>query len=424
MTGLYRKALSFRKPAVQPDRASDRAAADADDGISAEERAQIAGRIDAILAESHIPVSPQALSYTPKRRGALLPIVSNIVILAVFGCAGLIIYRLLNHQEQYIATGQAVVQGAENQLIAAMKREAQKQLQSKDQAILDAQSKLQSLSQEEQRIRSESQSAVKAREQQLMAEYDRKLAQEKDTLEKQGLSAGARSARLRAFETARRQEIDLQLAEARRQAEQDLAARQKSIAVLVSQYQGDLETARQQREQIQSSLAQSGPAQTAATAAAAASQGEAPAAAGAAAFSNAALPGAEAPAAAAATQDLARLGEQKEKEQLILDQMLAGYSRVEAALQRKDYAEAQNGLDSLRAMVQDPSVMLLPSIQKRSPVELFLINSLSDLVASRRTALVAQAAPPAASPAAHRRPLLRRFPRTPRPLRRPTGSFT
>ncbi|HUJ75274.1 MAG TPA: hypothetical protein VL359_10465, partial [bacterium] len=385
VTGLYRKALSFRKPGVQPGPGT--AEAGSEDGISADERAQIAGHIDSMLTESRIQVTPQTLSYTPKRRGAVLPIVSNIAILAVFALAGFVIFRLLNHQEQSIASGQAAVQGTENQLFAAMKRQAQQQLASRDQAILDAQAKLQSLSQEQARIRSESDAAVKAREQQIQADYDQRLTAEKDRLEKQGLSAAAQARQLQAYETARRQELERQLAAAHQQAEADAAARQKSIAVLVSQTQGNLDAARKEREQIQSTLDKPVPATTAAAAVPA---GSTPATG---------TPVVAAPDAAA-SQDLARLRQQREKEQLVLDQILAGYSRVQAALQNKNYPEAQNGLDSLRTLVQDPSLESLPSVQKRAPVELFLINSLSDLVASRRSAITSQASPPVSADAA------------------------
>jgi hypothetical protein len=370
VTGLYRKALGFHKVALQQDRTSDEAPANAEDGISAEERAKIAGRIEGILAENRIKISPQALAYTPKRRGALLPVISNISILTVFALAGFVIFRLLNHQEQFIASGQAAVQGAENQLIAAMKEEADRQLRSRDQAILDAQAKLQSLSQEKAQLRTQTDSALKAKEQQLTAEFDRKLAEEKDRLDKQGLAADLQAQRLRDFEAARREEIDRQLATARRQAETDLAVRQKSITVLASQYQNDLDSARQQREQVQNDFTQ----RQQDVRAQAQTQQAAPQTA----------PGAE--------EDLARLRAQREKEQLILDQLLAGYSRVNAALQRKDYAEAQNGLDSLRKFLQDPSIASLPTILKRSSVEMFLIDSLSDLIASRKNAASADAA--------------------------------
>ena len=371
MRGLYRKALTFRELSLERDRASSEASNGHGDGISDEERAQIQSKIDGILSENRIQVSPQVLSYTPRRHGALLPVITNIAVFAAFALAGIVIFRLLNHQEQYIATGQANVQGAENKLIAAMRQEAERQLRERDRAILDAQQKLQALPQEEQRLREQSESALKAREQALSAQFDQRLAQEKDRLAKLGISPAAQTERLRAFEVARRREADRQVAVARQQAEADLAARQKSLAVLASQLQNELIGAQQNREQTQKDITEKE----------ASLRGQYAASLQSAQTEN-----------AAAAAELARLRVQREKEQLVQDQILAGYSRVSDALQKQDYIEAQKGLDSLRAYLTDPSMAALPTIQKRSSVELFLIDSLSALIRARRYAASADAA--------------------------------
>ena len=128
LAGLYRKALTFHNLALQDSEGAVETPGKQDDGISAEERAKISSHIEDMLAESRVQVSPQALAYTPKRRGALLPIISNVAVFAIFILVGLVIFRLLNHQEKFIASGQAVVQGAENKLIAEIKKETDQQL--------------------------------------------------------------------------------------------------------------------------------------------------------------------------------------------------------------------------------------------------------------------------------------------------------
>ncbi|MGO9412523.1 MAG: hypothetical protein ACLQCB_17450 [Spirochaetia bacterium] len=367
--GLYRKALTFHdiNPTVPETSAGSHGGNG--DGISAEERAKISSHIEDLLAGNRKQISPQALEYSAKRRGAMLPIISNVVIFVVFVVVGFVIFLLLNHQEKFIATGQATVLGAENKLIAAMKKQTEAELAGKDEAILDAQKKLQGLSQEQQRLRDQADSAVKAKEQALRADFETRLSAEKARLERQGLSAAAQSRELRDFQAARQREIEAQLAAARRQADVELSARQKSLAVLASQYQNDLDAARQQRLQMQAESAQKE-----ASLRSQASQG---------------LPAAQ--SGVAAQEELARLQAQREKDQLVLDQLLAGYSRVNAALQGQDLAAAQKGLDSLRAYLNDPSVATLPTIQKRRGVEIFLIDSLDDLVRSRRSSASPQA---------------------------------
>jgi hypothetical protein len=367
--GLYRKALTFHDINLQVPETSAGSHGGNGDGISAEERAKISGHIEDLLAENRKQIPPQALEYSAKRRGAVLPIMSNVVIFTVFLLVGFVIFRLLNHQEQFIATGQATVLGAENKLIAAMKKQTEAELAGKDQAILDAQKKLQGLSEEQRRLRDQSDSAVKAKEKALQADFDTRLSAEKARLERQGLSAAAQQKQLQDFQLARQREMDAQLTQARRQANVEVAAQQKSLAVLASQYQNDLEAARQQRIQVQNESAQKEAGlrnQYAQDLQAAQSAG------------------------AAAQEELARLRAQREKDQLVLDQLLAGYSRVNAALQQQDLVGAQKGLDSLRAYLDDPSVATLPTIQKRRGVEVFLIDSLDDLVRSRRSPVSSQ----------------------------------
>jgi hypothetical protein len=362
VAGLYRKALTFRYLKLEEPAPSHGSNGGNGDGITAEERAKITDEIDGLLAENRKQIPQKSLEYSAKRRGSLLPILSNIVIFGIFIGAGFAIFGLLNHQEQFIATGQATVQGAENKLIAAMRKQTEQELASKDQAILDAQKKLQAVSQKQQQLKEQADSELKAQQQALQADFDAKVAAEKARLEKQGLSAAAQSRQLEAFQTARERELTAQMATARRQADQEVAAQQKSLASLASQYQSDLDAAQRQRIQAQTEAAQREAGLRSQYA-----QG---------------LQAAEA-ARVSVSQELARLRAQREKEQLVLDQLLAGYARVNSALQRQDLVEARKDLDSLRAYLNDPSIADLPTVQKRRDVEMFLIDSLDDLVRSR-----------------------------------------
>ena len=386
MNGLYHKALAFHEqgrsmPADQPDTEEAREK----DGISAEERDKIASRIDRIMAENRVPISPGTLVYTAKRRGEILPIISNVVILVMVVLAGLLASRLLNHQEQDIASGQAVVQGAENKLIEALKRDAARQLQERDQSILAAQQKLQALGSDAEKLRAQTNSIVATRSQELQGQFDQRLSLERDRLKKEGLGAAAQAERMRQFEAAQRRDLERQLAAARQRAEADLAAKEKSIADLTAQYQKDLETARQERVKAQGELAQKEAdlrSQAAQAQAAAQSAAQVGSPQGAAAQTD----------AARVSDELARMQADRAKEQLILDQILAGYDRVNHALQASDYAAALSGLDVVRGYFNDPAIAALPTIQKRRAVELFLVGSLDELIRSHGARATADAA--------------------------------
>ena len=367
MPGLYQKALTiYRKTThlalVRPGgqgNGNGQAAPD-EDGISAEERQKFTAQIDQVMAENRIAET----SYVPKRRGVLLPLFSNLAILIVLALALFVVSRLLNRQEESLATGGAAVLTAESKLIAALKQESDQELQQKDRTIEETQKRLASISAEKDQLRGQTDQIIQAREQQLRGDFDKQLAAERDRLEKQGLTAAAVDRQMKAFEDAQKKQMDGQLVDARRQAEADLAAKQQTIDSLQTQYQRDLESARQDRLKLQNDL-QSRTAQLQSQYAQKEKQAD---------TENAKV-----------TQELTRLRAQQDQEKLVLDQLVSGYDRVNVALQSSAYEQALQGLASLRKFLDDDSVASLPTIQRRRGVELFLISSLEQLVKERQT---------------------------------------
>jgi Skp family chaperone for outer membrane proteins len=371
VSGLYQKALTiYRKTThltlVRPgDPANGNGQGQPDeDGISADERQKITAQIDQIMSENRIEVSPETLAYVPQRRGVLLPLFSNLAILIVLVAALFVVSRLLNRQEQSLATGGTAVLTAESKLIAALKQESDQELQQRDRTIQETQQRLAAINAEKDQLRGQTDQIIQAREQQLKGDFDKQLAAERDRLEKQGLAAAAVDRQMKAFEDAQRKQMDGQLADARRQAEADLAAKQQTIDTLQSKYQSDLESARQDRLKLQSDLQQK-TTQLQSQYAQKQQQAE---------TENAKV-----------TQELTRLRAQQDQEKLVLDQLVSGYDRVNTALQASSYDQALQSLASLRKFLDDDSVVSLPTIQRRRGVELFLIGSLEELVKERQT---------------------------------------
>jgi hypothetical protein len=372
VSGLYSKALTiYRKtthltlvrPGDRPNDDSGQGKPD-EDGISSEERQKITAELEQIMAENRTGTSPDTLAYVPKRRGVLLPLFSNAAILVVLVLALFVVSRLLNRQEQSIATGGTAVLTAESKLIAALKQESDQELQQRDRTIEETQKRLASISAEKEQLRGQTDQIIQEREQQLKDDFDTQLAAERDRLAKQGLTAAAVDRQMRAFEDAQKKQMDSQLAATRRQAEADLAAKQQTIDNLQSKYQGDLEAARQDRLKLQSDLQQ----RTAQLQSQYAQKQQL------AESENAKV-----------TQELERLRAQQDQEKLVLDQLVSGYDRVNTALQSSSYDQALQSLASLRKFLDDDSVASLPALGRRRRVELFLIGSLEQLVKERQS---------------------------------------
>ena len=365
LRGLYQKALEIHKKYPQlrlVPREEIRAGKEAD-GFSPEERQFFEEQIDELLNQNHLAVTPETLSYTPRRRGIALPLVTNLIIGAVVVLALGAAFFWFNRQEQSIATGETVLLTAESKLIAALRQESEAQLKQKDQAIQDIQGRLSAIDQERQQLRSGVQAALTAKEQELLGQFERRLQEERQRLQSQGVSPEEIQRRLAATEAALKRDNEAALAAARRQSEEELASKEAAIASLAGQYQRDLEQARAERTQAQGEMERREAEmqrQLAAREQELASDRD------------------------RVSGELSALRRQQEQERLLLDRLLTGYDRVNLSLQQGNYEQALAGLAAQRAFFDDRAVASLPAVQKRRAVEFFLIDSLEELIRSRQ----------------------------------------
>ena len=370
LKGLYQKALAFYQQDAHlrpvPREEAGVQAPLQEDGISREEKEFLQEEIEKLLGQNRIQISAETLAYIPKRRGALLPLASNLLIfLIVAGAIGLAAL-LFNRQEASIAGGSAVILTAESKLIAALKQESEQQLLQRDRAIGEIQQRLGQLSQEQEQLRAGIQAALAAKEQQLKEGFEQRLAEERDRLAQQGLSSAAIEDRLRDLEAVLRGRYEEQVAEARRQAEAELATREAAARNLADQYQRKLAQAQTERTLLQGQL-ELREAELQEQFRERQSRLESD--------------------QVRAAEELAALQQQREQERLALDQILSGYDRVNQALQAGNYPAALGGLQSLRDFFNEPGFSSLPAIQSRRSVEMSLIGSLEELVRTRQSRL-------------------------------------
>ena len=165
---LLRKAsdLRTRHPhlrLVRPGEAVD------EDGISADERAQILQEIDGIVA--HHGLADQATSFASvaRKRGVLMPVLVNVVAILVIGAAAIFFWRVLNRQEEQLVVNSAALESTEGRLLAALRQESEQQLAAKELAIQSIQSKLSNITAERERLVAETDARIQQTEQQLRA---------------------------------------------------------------------------------------------------------------------------------------------------------------------------------------------------------------------------------------------------------------
>ena len=344
--------------ATDPDLSSIRSA-----DITFEEQVEIIGEINEVLEKNRIEIKPDTFAFTPKKQGSLIPLLINGGALVILAAAAFFLLAFFNREERSLIRESATVLTAEGKLIEALREESEQQLSEKDQQIADIRARLEDLRKQAETAKLETEARIREREDQLRAELEAQLATEREKLQGEGLTAAAINDQLRSLEQRLTSENESRLAEFRSQSEAELAEKEAEIAALEEQYRQSLLQFQQERSALQQQF----------------SQREAELRA------QMARQAAEAESAQAEVADqLAELREQRQREQLVFDQILSSYSRVENALAREQYDTALRGLNNLESYLSQTSIASLPAIQDRIPTERFLIASLRRLIDVQR----------------------------------------
>jgi len=341
-----------------PDLASIRAG-----DISFEEQVEIIGEINEVLEKNRIEIKPDTFAFTPKKQGSLIPLLINGGALVILAAAAFFLLAFFNRQEQSLIRESATVLSAEGKLIQALRQESEQQLSEKDRQIADIQARLEDLRRQAETAKLDTEAKIREREEQLRSELEAQLAAERDKLQGEGLTTAVINDQLRALEQRLTSENESRLAEFREASQTELAEKEAQLAALEEQYRESLVQFQQERSALEQQF----------------SQREAELQA------QLERQAAEAQSAQAEVADqLAALREQRQREQLVLDQILSSYTQVQDNLAVGRYDAALSSLGNLESYLSQTSIASLPAIRDRIPTERFLIASLRDLIAALR----------------------------------------
>jgi len=362
---LFAKAQNYRqeKPRLRLVRPDELGMED-DREISAEDRQKIMSQIEGVLAESRMAVTPETLLFTPRKRGALLPVLVNLAAVAVLA-AGIYLALLFSQRdEQAIVAPAPALQTAEGKLLETMKEESRQQLAGKDREIAGIREKLAGFDAEKEKLRQEADLKLQSREKELQEDLARTLEAERKRLSDTGLAADAVERKVAELEARTRANLDANLAALRRQAESERAERERTIDGLKAEYQKSLSAAQGERSRLQEE----------------ASRKQSELEAG---YRQKEM--ALEQDKAKALEEIDRLKKQEEREQMVLDQLLSFYRKAREEIQASRLDQARAILTEMRRYLDDASVAALPGIANRRTVELFLIGSLEELVSQKAT---------------------------------------
>jgi hypothetical protein len=357
--GLLRKARTIRTSLGLPASGRDEFAFEADSGISREDQRDILQEIDKVAMQNRIAVDPEAFAVRAAKKGILFPILVNLVAVVLLVAGLSAFYAFFQRGETQLTRGQTGTITAEGKLIETFKRESEAKLLEKNQQISQIQDRLQEIDKQRQTLQATMDARVRERENQLKTAMAAEMEAEKARLQKQGLSEQDINRRLTAMEAQKSAESDRQLAAFRARAEADKQKADENLKTLQAEFSASLAAANQERQQVldeskkreaelQSQLEQK-------TREAASAQ-------------------------ASSAQALAALQSQKQQEDLAAAQLVGLYSVVKDDITAKDFAKAITGLQAIRDYVNSAEVAVLPSMQQRRDVDLFMVDSLTSYV--------------------------------------------
>jgi hypothetical protein len=332
---------------------------DEESGISKEDQKDILREIERAASENKLVAGPQAFVLHAERKGVFMPMLVNLLAVALLAVGGLVLYYFFQRGETTLKEEALTIISAEGKLIEQLKKEAEEKLLAKNREISQIQGQLSEIDQQRRDLAANMDAKVAAREQELRQGLESALEQERQKLRRQGVSEDDINRRLVALESQKTGEFEAQLASFKRQAEEQRLATENNLKTMQREFQASLDKANEERQQV---LADSRLREEELKSQLAARAEELEA------------------ESRQARQELARIAEQREKEQLAANQLIGFYSRVKGNMQASMLDQALANLEGIRQYLDDPAIGALPSMQQRREVEFFVLDSLSSLV--------------------------------------------
>jgi chromosome segregation ATPase len=334
-----------------------------DDGISDEERRRISAQIQSVVDRNRIAVSDSTFDVRPTKRGGLFIVAVNFVAIAIIAASVYGALWYFDTREQTITAPESVLSSAEGLLLETLREEAAAELSAKEAEIDSIQTRLAEISAERERLQNETESIIAGREEAIRAEFDAQLAAERARLSDAGLpeaEVDAEIARLREEQAA---SLENQIATVRAEAQAEIAEREAVIDRLAADFEAQLADAENERATLEEQFTERLAAETAELQAESAEI---------------------AAERSAALVELEQLRSQREQEQFTVARLTSLFADAQGAIVAGEFDRAETVTQEIREFLRDPTVAALPAIQRRREIDLFLADTLGELVDVRR----------------------------------------
>jgi chromosome segregation ATPase len=331
-------------------------------GVSDDDRQDIIRQIDKVVEDNKIPVTSELFKINPKKRGVFFPVLINLIAVAAIAGGFFGASWYFEQKKETLSVESKSFLSPEGRLIAELKREAESKLQEKDSEIGQIQSQLLQIEKERTDLQETMDARIQERETELRNALDRQLALEKSRLEALGRSDDDITARLQAYEEQvsaeqaaeldqfRQQseaailEKEIELQQNKELSEQMLAEAEQERLNLEERSEAREEELVEQYEKEKQALSES---------------------------------------ISEAESQLQTITAFQQQEKLVADQIVGTYAIIQQRMDQGLFDDAKSDLEQLRALLYDSSIESLPNIAARRSTDLFILDSLEELIETR-----------------------------------------
>ena len=349
MGGLYSKALKILQTTqTAADTIGQDIVFDEKSGISKEDQQEIIKNINEIMRANRIQITPDVQKIKAKKRGLTFPFLVNLAALCILGASFLISWLVFKQEETRLSNPSTEVLSAGQQIIEELKKKAEEELARKNKEIAEIQNNLEKINQALLNLKQNIDAEVAAKEKSLREKIDQELEAERQRLMQAGASAQEVEKKLRELQAQQASQYEAELAKIKASAEETRQQKEKELLEQQKAFNNQLSTAQEALRKVEKDYK------------ARISQHERE--------------------LTQAELKIAELSAQKEKIDLINDQILGFYRLIQQDLINKNLTKARQDLAGLRNYLNQPAVLALPEISRRQDVEYFVIESLQEII--------------------------------------------
>jgi hypothetical protein len=353
--GLYKKATKILSdnsdPHTSNDSNADSIVFDPKSGISQEDQKDIVKNINQIMQSSKIKVSADLFKIKALKRGIGFPFVVNLAGIVILAVGVFVLWFFFQQNEAKIASGQGGA-GSEalREILATQKQQAEEALSKKNQEIQGIQSNLQKVNSDLSSLKDNMSSEISAKEKAFKDKFEQDLEAERKKLIAAGTASSQVDRKIREMQDAQNKQLQVEMAAFKKDAEAKVQNKEKELLDQQKQFNSRLESATADQKKLS-------------------------------AVYQAELAKSEEQLGKEEQKNRA-LTAQKEKFDLINEQIVGFYRLIQDDIGAGQYEPARQRLKDLRTYLGQPAIRAIPEVARRTDVEIFVIDSLESLISS------------------------------------------